>query len=223
MKFWWLLHSRPHQCFSKAPQINDISHTLLVYQLTRCRKYLGPDSIYRWHLTSIGNPIVNIRRSYDRLISTMRFPILVRWHHYIESEPWWGHAGHVEYSCVMIDRCLGSFTANELWKEFLSRYLVSVVLMDKLAGLEQCCVNAFWRSLQVALLESVFPRDLSRAGRCLLVSCTAHGFLPNSPSLVCPTTTLHGAGQWQGQELSAGLGRNISLVLWALVLCGQWW
>ena len=33
----------------------------------------------------IGNPIVEIRRSYDRLISTMGFPKLVRWHLYIES------------------------------------------------------------------------------------------------------------------------------------------
>ena len=49
---------------------------------------LGPDSIKRCHLTSIGNPIVEIRRSYDRLISTMGFPILVRWHLYIESGPW---------------------------------------------------------------------------------------------------------------------------------------
>ena len=49
---------------------------------------LGPDSIQRWHLTSIGNPIVKIRRSYDRLISTMGFPVLVRWHIYIESGPW---------------------------------------------------------------------------------------------------------------------------------------
>ena len=49
---------------------------------------LGPESIWRWHLTSIGNPIVEIRRSYDRLISTMGFPILVRWHLYIESAPW---------------------------------------------------------------------------------------------------------------------------------------
>ena len=44
----------------------------------------GPDSIWRWRLTSIGNPIVEIRRSYDRLISTMGFPTLVR-HLYIES------------------------------------------------------------------------------------------------------------------------------------------
>ena len=48
---------------------------------------LGPDSIYRWHLTSIGNPIMEIRQSYDRLISTMGFPILVRCHLYIESGP----------------------------------------------------------------------------------------------------------------------------------------
>ena len=39
----------------------------------------------RHHLTSIWNPIVEIRRSDDRLISTMGFPILVRWHLYIES------------------------------------------------------------------------------------------------------------------------------------------
>ena len=49
----------------------------------------GPDSIKRSHLTSIGNPIVEIRRSYDRLISTIGFPIPVRWHLYIESGPWY--------------------------------------------------------------------------------------------------------------------------------------
>ena len=49
---------------------------------------LGADSIKRYHLTSIGTPIVEIRRSYDRLISTMGFPILVRWHLYIESGLW---------------------------------------------------------------------------------------------------------------------------------------
>ena len=48
----------------------------------------GPDSIYGCHLVSIGNPTVEIRRSYDRLISTMAFPILVRCHLYIESGPW---------------------------------------------------------------------------------------------------------------------------------------
>ena len=48
---------------------------------------LGPDSIKRCHLTTIGNLIVEIRRSFDRLISTMGFPILVRRHLYIESGP----------------------------------------------------------------------------------------------------------------------------------------
>ena len=50
-------------------------------------KYQGPDSIQGHRLTSIGNPIVEIRRSYDRLISTMGFPILVRRDLYIESGP----------------------------------------------------------------------------------------------------------------------------------------
>ena len=49
---------------------------------------LGPDSIYRCHLTSIGNPIVEIRQSQDRLTSTMGFPILVRCHLYFETAPW---------------------------------------------------------------------------------------------------------------------------------------
>ena len=40
-----------------------------------------PSYLYR-------NPIVEIRRSDDRLISTMGFPILARWHLYIEAGPW---------------------------------------------------------------------------------------------------------------------------------------
>ena len=40
------------------------------------------------HLTSIGNPIVEIRRSSDRLMSTVEFSILVRQHLYIEMELW---------------------------------------------------------------------------------------------------------------------------------------
>ena len=38
-------------------------------------------------ILSIANPIVEIRRSYVRLISTMGLPILIRWHFYIESTP----------------------------------------------------------------------------------------------------------------------------------------
>ena len=53
----------------------------------RCQ---GSDSMQICHLTSTGNPIVEIRWSSDCLISTMLFPLLVRWHLYIESgsRPW---------------------------------------------------------------------------------------------------------------------------------------
>ena len=50
-------------------------------------KVQGPYSIQRCHLTSTGNPIVEMRWSYDRLIPTMGFPIPVRLHLYIESAP----------------------------------------------------------------------------------------------------------------------------------------
>ena len=39
------------------------------------------------HLIIIGNPMLEKRRSTDRLISTMGIPILVRWHLYTESPP----------------------------------------------------------------------------------------------------------------------------------------
>ena len=39
------------------------------------------------HLTTIGNPIMEIRWSYEQLISAIGFPKLVRWHLYIVSEP----------------------------------------------------------------------------------------------------------------------------------------
>ena len=47
----------------------------------------GSESIWRCHLASVGNPIVEIKWSYDHLISTMELPILVRQHIYIESGP----------------------------------------------------------------------------------------------------------------------------------------
>ena len=58
----------------------------------------GPDSIKICHLTSKGNPIVELRRSYDRLISTMGFPILVRRHLHIESGPR-SRTSFTVYSC----------------------------------------------------------------------------------------------------------------------------
>ena len=55
------------------------------YHITMVAFILSPDSIWRCHLTSTGNLVLEIRWSQDRLISTMGFPILVRWHLYIES------------------------------------------------------------------------------------------------------------------------------------------
>ena len=62
----------------------------------------GPDSIYRYRLTKIGNPIVEIRRSYDRLISTMGFPILIRRLVYIESGPRFWPVSPVSYSLTSL-------------------------------------------------------------------------------------------------------------------------
>ena len=71
---WWCRSRIGYTRFDKA------------WLITRSHNQ-GPDSIERCYLTSIGNPIVEIRRSYDRLISTMGFPIPVRWYLYIESGP----------------------------------------------------------------------------------------------------------------------------------------
>ena len=62
---------------------------------------LGLGSIKRCHLTSIGNPIVEIRRSYDRLISAMGFPILIRRYLYIESGPWLLHVHSREWVIIL--------------------------------------------------------------------------------------------------------------------------
>ena len=49
---------------------------------------LWADSVWGWRLAGVGGPIVELRRSYHRLISTMGFPTLVRLRLYIESGPW---------------------------------------------------------------------------------------------------------------------------------------
>ena len=68
---------------------------------------LGADSISKFHITGIGNPIWEIRRSYDRLISTLGFSLLVRWHIYIEAMPWF--SGDIEYIrelCTQLGFCV---------------------------------------------------------------------------------------------------------------------
>ena len=57
---------------------------MYVYKSVRISMCLTP----RIRMDLSGNTIVEIRRSYGRLISTMGFPILVRWHLYIESGTW---------------------------------------------------------------------------------------------------------------------------------------
>ena len=54
----------------------------------------------------IENPIMEIW-SYDRLISTMGFPLLVRWQLYIESGPWWCWKA-LHLLCFLV-------TSNEGW------------------------------------------------------------------------------------------------------------
>ena len=52
-------------------------------------------NIKRCCMASIRNPIVEVRRFYDRLISTMGFPILARQYFYIESGPRYQGQGQV--------------------------------------------------------------------------------------------------------------------------------
>ena len=58
---------------------------LLVYQTTGPRFNIKMPS-YQYRESHL-----EIRRSYDRLISTMGFPILVKWHLYIGSGSWFQH------------------------------------------------------------------------------------------------------------------------------------
>ena len=85
-------------------------------------KLLGPDSVLRCHLTSMRNPIVEIRWSYDCLISTMGFPILVRRYLYIES----GARVHPPYrhilsklSCRVLSMWICMGPSTEIHYEFL--------------------------------------------------------------------------------------------------------
>ena len=52
---------------------------------------------------------MEIRRSYDRLTSTMGFPILVRWHLYIESGP------RALFSVRYQNTYMTLWLKNELW------------------------------------------------------------------------------------------------------------
>ena len=79
-----LRRHRPHYDFTVICHGNSTRGT---EDLIPIASFQGVGSVQRCHLTSTGNPIVEIRRSYDRLISTMGFSIRVRWYVYIESGP----------------------------------------------------------------------------------------------------------------------------------------
>ena len=67
---------------------------------------------------SIGNPILEIRRSYDRLISTMSFPILVRRHLYIEPGPWNTTIGNkVDFIMTLDLQCLSTSIRVEMRRQ----------------------------------------------------------------------------------------------------------
>ena len=63
---------------------------------------LSPDSIQR----CIGNPIVEIRQSSDRLISTMGFPIQIECHLYVESGPKLSHNYLIIIIKFPISKCI---------------------------------------------------------------------------------------------------------------------
>ena len=76
----------------------------------------GANSLSRCHLTSIEIAIVEIRRSYDRLISAIGYPILVR-HLCCESGP-----------CIQTDKLESpSLYCGTEWTTYASVYLTIIV------------------------------------------------------------------------------------------------
>ena len=59
---------------------------------------LGGISIQRCHLTSIGIPMLKIRRSRDRFIFNMEIPIPGKDGLYIEMEPWFRRTSKTEFN-----------------------------------------------------------------------------------------------------------------------------
>ena len=80
---WWHLEARKTLTSGSSPKYcPDIR---LTSQCFISQDNQGPDSISRWHLTSIGIAIADIKRSQDSFISSMEFPLLIRRHLCIES------------------------------------------------------------------------------------------------------------------------------------------
>ena len=88
-----------------------LAHTDCSVALWDIHGNLSLDSIWKCHLTNIGNPIVEIRRSWNRLISTLEFPILIGCDLYIELvslDKWgWIYRCNWRYQvCIVVSRCL---------------------------------------------------------------------------------------------------------------------
>ena len=81
-----------------------ISAEWKIYLIGKSMNCRGLNKYKRCHLTSIENPIVEIRQSYDRLTSTMGFPILIICNLSIESGPI-TLVPHLSSHCVNLDPC----------------------------------------------------------------------------------------------------------------------
>ena len=78
---------------------------------------------------------MEIRRSYDRLISTMGFPILVRQHPYIESGP---------RSSVARGMSTNPYVSSRLLVNLRNSHLHNCVnvISKELWGYSSCCIQA---------------------------------------------------------------------------------
>ena len=105
----------------------------------------GPDSIQRCRLTSKENPIVEIGWSYDHLISTMRFPILVSRHLYTESGP----------------RCWNWNIPGQLGQYHGSLYLGCLCPCLPWERISSACIVSVFRNNRKYKLIFVFPHKKS--------------------------------------------------------------
>ena len=81
---------------------------------------------YKYILPVKEIPLWRVRRSYDRLISTMGFLILVRRHLYIESGPWSQMSSRLLMICCWHRYCSDhSRYGFGLWKMSLQSHVVS--------------------------------------------------------------------------------------------------
>ena len=116
----------------------------------------GHNSVWGCSISNTEIPIVEIKRSYDRLISTMEFPKLVKRLHYIESWPCtccpvlsytdvttWGNV------CVVFDHRGTDESPERRWGATRNQGIVIGVSQSILMGLERNLVTAgsSWKTI----------------------------------------------------------------------------